>query len=104
MGRSLRNTTIAFFHTKNENVISLKANIHNVSILSSLGCKIHSVNGYKGDLLKIIVQKIKQKLYPSDYIKFVLTKNENLSNFFKKEILYNKFSTNDFFIEAKTAE
>ncbi|MGV9172798.1 MAG: DUF6884 domain-containing protein [Promethearchaeia archaeon] len=76
--------TIAFTETNNPHVLSLKANNQQVSKFSDLGYTIHGVVGFKGDLFRIIAEKIFQTQNPKKFLTNLLKNKQNLKKFIVK--------------------
>lgn len=84
----IKSLTIAFTPSNNDNVLSIGANNEIVHALKEIGYKIHGTIGLKGDLLKMIAQKIAQSQKPYQKIVETTTNKKNLKEFIKNQI-YN---------------
>ena len=78
--------TIAFQKSKNQNVLSLKANNEVVSKYSKLGYKINGVNGFKGDFLLIIAKIIQKNVDPCANLDKISSSVTELQNFISNKV------------------
>lgn len=76
----VKDLTIAFTESKNENIISLEANQKMLSQLQSLKYTTHTVVGLKGDILYILAKNINDK----SHFEKIIQKKHSLKTFINK--------------------
>jgi len=82
----IKSLTIAFIPSKNNNVLSLKSNNDVVICLKSSGYKIHGTIGLKGDLLKILAEKLLKSNNPSQTLYEIMKNKNSLKGFLNDQI------------------
>jgi len=85
--RIIDTITIAFTKSKNDKVISIKANNEIVSKYKKSGYKVHGTIAFKGDFLRIIGEKISNEPNPNKKLEILLNSKEKLAKFLHEEIL-----------------
>ena len=83
----IKSLTIAFIPSINSNVLSLKSNNEVVIGLKSSGYKIHGTIGLKGDLLKIIAEKLLKFNNPAQTL-YEITRNKTALKGFINDQIY----------------
>lgn len=83
----IKTLTIAFIPSINSNVLSLKSNNEAVICLKSSGYKIHGTIGLKGDLLKILAEKLLKFNNPAQTL-YEITRNKTALKGFINDQIY----------------